>query len=94
MAIELIRAQGRTLGPRHRAATAVVNVDRLIAFGNRSSSSSGRNRSNGENIMSPSGGDFDGTFDMLLTLDLAKIKVLFVVSRKNRQLSTPLQWML
>ena len=27
--------------------------------------------------MSPGGGDFDSTFDMLLTFDLAKIKVLF-----------------
>jgi hypothetical protein len=27
--------------------------------------------------MSPGGGDFDGAFDMLLTLDLAKIEVLF-----------------
>jgi hypothetical protein len=40
-------------------------------------SCSGRNRSNGEKVVSPGRSDFDGAFDMLLTFDLAEIKVLF-----------------
>jgi hypothetical protein len=37
---------------------------------------SGRNRSNGENVVPPGGGNFDGAFDMLLTFDLAEIQIL------------------
>jgi hypothetical protein len=49
----------------------------------------GRNRSDGENIVPPGGGDFDGAFDMLLAFHLAKIKVLFTgTSKKLRDRST------
>ena len=37
----------------------------------------GRNRPDGENVVPARGGDFDGAFDMLLTLDLPEIQVLF-----------------
>jgi hypothetical protein len=42
---------------------------------------SGRNRSNGEDIMPARSGDFDRPFDVLLTFDLAEIKFMFSESR-------------
>jgi len=36
-----------------------------------------RNRTEHENVVPARGGDFDGAFDMLLTFNLAEIKVLF-----------------
>ena len=35
-----------------------------------------RNRPDGENVVPAGSGNFDGAFDMLLTLDLAEIKLL------------------
>jgi hypothetical protein len=48
---------------------------------NEASRCSGRNRSKGEYIVPAGGGDFDGTFYMLLTFDFPKIKFLFTGSR-------------
>jgi hypothetical protein len=36
-----------------------------------------RNRSNTEDVVPPNRGNFDSAFDMLLTFDLAEIKILF-----------------
>jgi hypothetical protein len=44
-----------------------------LELGNRSSKLFGRNRFNGEDIVTPGDGDFDSAFDMLLAFDLAEI---------------------